>query len=903
MHEVLKAAIAPERSAAERLKSLAELREFLRDEAVVHELAAAARVEETLEVRRAMLQAMVACDVTRLKDRAPYVDALSYFATAEAEPDLRLIAVAWLGELAAHDPAVESVLSETLVCDLHEKVQEACITGLMRCARKSRETVAKILAYGRRAPLSMRSRLLDLVAQLGAADQQSALVALLHPWEPPAIRAQVLDRLASFPSLSTEAAAALVAHVRQEPDRGLRRKAVAILAAASHADPALFSTALELLEEVPDHAELLAAFRDRLASFPDLVGKLQALFGKSGSPRLKIALVDLLGESCGVDLAVAVLRDPNPWVRYRAITLCGALLPRHPVEVMRALAAAIPAESVVTLREAMVRQFLGSGRKEKEIERALVAIAEKETEPAIEEALIGAVLGVAIDDDNRAALLRIYRKVLTEPFFDPRTKAAVLDRLKAYAYRDEPELVECFKSILERTPDIETVDALHEQLRKLEPDLASLAPLFVKLFYRFAHHYARDPLHQWVKDFRDLAPNHEEIRGHLATVVQLTGATWAMDQVDASAAKSVFRPAMLEALSSNSGYRAAQNLLDEAWEKRTLKKSDLLWLFRRLLVTPQQDGLKQQVMKIMTEGKLVNGEIVDACLAHLQRHGDYEVKKFLEEAGPAEPTYRERVVKAFTQEAYSDYGRRREEANDVKEPPRTWNNWEYQGWRLMHPGWAIGELFTDLYAFDEFERALSSPPDPSVPAVKSIHYVVLEAMWRLSGKDWGRFQKITADEFACVIRGAGALMRQSTGALRDRAVAVVKAMWRFFLEKKGQVTPELADIGGEASIELLKLNAGFGNKPDAEEAKPLAGSSGETMERLWPFDRAAWPDFYASKVKVATPEEEARAKELWPKAYRGDVEALKELAGPLRHTPTARSRAKQIAAALARAQP
>ena len=256
MHDVLKAAISPERSPAERLKSLAELGEFLRDETVVHELAKAAREEETLEVRRAMLRAMVACDVTRLKDRAPFMDALSYFATMEPESDLRVIAVAWLGELAAHDPEVETVLSESLACDLDEGVQGACITGLMRCARKTRETVARILAYGRHAPAGMRARLIELYAQLAASDQQAGLVALLHPWEPPAVRAQVLDRLASFPSLSPEAATALVAYVRQEPDRGLRLRAVTILASASHADPSLFATALELLEEVPDHAEL-----------------------------------------------------------------------------------------------------------------------------------------------------------------------------------------------------------------------------------------------------------------------------------------------------------------------------------------------------------------------------------------------------------------------------------------------------------------------------------------------------------------------------------------------------------------------------------------------------------------------------------------------------------------------
>ncbi len=896
--EILKAALATERTTAERLTSLHELHEFLRDEEILQQLAKAAPAEESLDVRTAMLRALVDGDVTRLKDRAPFMEALSYFASMEPEAPLRLIALAWLGELAPSDPAVQTIFIETLLHDFDDGVRLQCIAGLKAVTRKERSTIDALAKV--EATPTMRPALLELVGQLESADQQRLMAGMLHPWEPPAVRAQILDRLGAMPSLSAEAGKILLDYIRQEQDRALRSKAVLTLAAASQADPALFAAALELLEQAPDHAELMTAFKNRLASFPDLVGKLAALFGKTGAMFLKIAILDLLGTEGGPGLALAAMQDKNPWVRYRGISLAGALMAQHPGEIQRALASAIPTESITSLREQMVRQFLAGGRKEKEVERFLVEQAERETEPSIEEALASAVMDIPIDDSNRAALLRVYRKVITEPFFDERVKSAAMGRLRAFAYRDEPELVECFKAILERTPDIETVDNLHELLRKLEPDIDGLAPMFLKLFYRFLDHYPRDPLHGWLKDFRQVAANSESIRAQIPYIVKLTGATWILDAADAAGQKSTFLPAMKEALSGKGGFRGADNLLSEAWEKRALKKSDLLWLFKRLLYTPQQDGMKQQVIKIMAEGKLVSPEIVDACLGFLARRNEYEVKKFLEENGQVEPTYLERVFKRFTQEAYTDWCRRSQGADDVKEIPRNWNNWEYQGWRLMHREWPIGELFFALSPWTQVEAILSTPPDPSIAPTKTLHYYVLETLWRLSGKDWTAFNALKPDDFTHFLVGAGRLMRASKGHLRDRAVAIYKHYWRFYNEKKGPITPELADFAAEASIELLKLNDQYGGKADAKEAEPLKGSDGATMERLWPYEKAKWPEFYESKVKTATEEEETKAKELWGLAYRGDAGAIRELAGPLKHTTTGRQRAKQIVQMLAK---
>ncbi len=815
--EVLKAVITPERTTAERLKSLAELHDFLRDEAAVHELCKAARVEESVDVRRAMLAAITQCDVTRLKDRAPFLDTLATFAAMDPEPDLRAHALGWIGEYSAHDPSVEALLVESLLNDLDPRVLTAALHGLKRCTRKSRPTIEKLAAAGRTLPKELRPAWLEVVGQIEKNDQQTVLVGLLHPWEPS--RGDVLDRFAAFPTLAPAAVKAIVEYLRQEPSRALQAKAVGVLTGAAQTDPALFTIVLDVLSEVPDHGELLAAFKDRLASYPDLVEKLKALFGKTGSTSLKCGLFDLLGDAIGPDIAAAALKDPSPWVRYRAIDRCTALLPRHAELMLKALREAVAQEGVVELRERMMRAFMTAGKKDKATEAFLVEQAAREGDPALEHAIVAAVLDVPIDDSNRAALLRVYQRVLVEPHFDPNLRANVFHRLKAFAYRDEPELVACYRAMMERSTSIEEVDDLHEQLRKLEPDLAGLMPLLLKLFQRWAHHYARDPLHQWVKDFRDQAPHVPAAKAAIPWVVKLTGATWAMDAADASAQKANFLGAMREALSGSGGYRASQNLLEDGWKNRTLKKSDLIALFKLLLHMPGQDGLKQSVMKIMGEGKVVNAEIVDLCLDELEQKSDYEIYKFLSEHGPLDPTFKERLMARVSPAGYAEFCRVSEGAHDITEIKAGWNHWEYQGWRTMYREWKVGEVFMDQWWFDEFERILSSPAEKGY-APKTLQYWLLENLWRFSNKDWSRFCKLDPSEHAKVLRGAGRLMRAATGELRDRAIAIFKAYWRFFRERKGEPDADLRGMADEVSAELARLNQQFGGKK-AREAEPL----------------------------------------------------------------------------------
>src|SRR5579871_2334920 len=106
--------VSPERSTAERLKALTDLRPFLESEEGVVKLAAAVRDEASKEVKQAMLQLLCEIDIARISSHQAYIDALASIACLEPERDLRRIATGRLADIAVHNPEVQEILSLTL---------------------------------------------------------------------------------------------------------------------------------------------------------------------------------------------------------------------------------------------------------------------------------------------------------------------------------------------------------------------------------------------------------------------------------------------------------------------------------------------------------------------------------------------------------------------------------------------------------------------------------------------------------------------------------------------------------------------------------------------------------------------------------------------------------------------
>ncbi|MCE9583391.1 MAG: hypothetical protein K8T20_12970 [Planctomycetes bacterium] len=898
-------------STAERISSLRDLKPFLREEEVVHSLAERLGMETSVEMRRALMDALVAVDLTRLKDRNAYLEAFARVAAMEPERDLRLSAVRRLAELAPDQEAVQALLHASLEFDLDEEIQAACLKGLTSCAKLSGETAEFLADFAIRAPQSLRMPLVALLVQLATGPADRGLVALLRPWELPVVKSAVLDALAKRPSLSPEAAQAIFVFSTGEPDAALRGRAIELVTDLRRVAPEVFDHIMEYVARLPDRAGMLAALRNRLSSQPGLVERLAGLFEATKATGLKLAILELLGEAEVPALWAKALRDPSPWVRSAAIGLAAGRLPQHPRELEPAFIEAVRAEPVAELRMRQAKVLIGLRHKSPEVERAMMDRLSEEGDPRIGGLLAVAVAGIPVTDANRAPILKAYRRILLDPYADPAVVRPVTDRLRAFAYRNEPELVRCLVDLLERATTIEEVDDLHAHLRRLQPDLKPLADLITTLLYRFIHHYPREPLDKWVREIYEAAKQDDTFRARIPWIVRLTGATWALDAAGPREQGSAFLDTMMDALKGRGGYRGASNLLRDAWTNRTLKKNDATALYRRLLHT-RDDGLFDELVKILQEGKLAPPELIDASLEYLDRFPQgghqYAVQKYLVEAAALDPSFTERLRPRLTQAAYAEYIRIASGPKDVKAPPLNWNDWEYSGWRTMYPDWPIVKLAAEVGAEDLLLEVLKVPPDPATAGVRTIQYLLMDHLWRSPSRDWGAYQKRSEERKHAELRAIGTVIAQTEGksahaTLRDRAVCVFMKRWEEATSDSKKTPPhDLAVVASDVYAELCRLHAVLGKKEKRAFPPPMKHLDAARLEKAWPLSRETWEIFKREHLATSTPGEEEAAAALATKAQeamnQGRFAEIHPLCSGLmstyRHTAFVRSRLKNF---------
>ena len=900
--DALKALLAADRPTPQRLALLETLRGELRGEAAVLALLAAARAEQTLELRRAFFHHAAAADITRIADRNAYVDGIVYFATLEEEADLRRAALTRLGDFLAQGPLIEDVLLESLAAELDPAAQAICLHALLAGRGLRPENKAKLLEFVPRCPPKLRAELIELLVAFDASTVQAGLVVFLDPGETPVLRGRALEELAALPRLEPATLHALEALVLDEPSAALQARVAAILRDVKQLNPELFQILFALFLKYPDRVGLLEALRHRLASFPELLPELSRLFRGLRSARLRSRILALLEKTPAVPLFISALSDLSPQVRLAAIGCCVHHHAAYAAEIERAVLAAARVETLVSVREALAGVFAGATtRRAPEVNRELLAWLERETEPRVERVLARALPAIPLSSENGAAMLRVWRSILLDPATTAAQRDAIVAQLRSAALQDAPELAACLRLLLERSNSIEDVDTLYARLRELEPDAGAHAELILTLFFRFAGEYPRDPLSSWLKDFQALAPTHPAIREQIPTIVRMTGATWISSSADVAAQSSILLPSLLEQIRRGNWIEAGR-LLREAWEHRTIRKNDMRVFFKKLLRFPGEEGLMLSTLVMMAKGGLITPEVFDLSFGYLQefpRSGSYTslladflqgknqdsapLRSFdaervdLEPARQQDPAYRERLFAAFNPRALERYWRGVPEELEFIPQPDNWTNWEYQRWPDKGNAWVVARLYFALKPYDRIAALLATPVNPLVSSARSLHYLLLLQLWQNFD------DKLPAPDLDVLLRGIGTLIRTTAGRpsdalLHDRAVLVFQKYWTRQINSQAggrAVAPDLGEFASDAYVALCGISAGFDTVPakkfPAVFPELLQGLDPRRLETLWAFGADDWRRFYALYFEGS--DADAAARECYEKAQAAEAAA------------------------------
>ncbi len=454
-----------------------------------------------------------------------------------------------------------------------------------------------------------------------------------------------------------------------------------------------------------------------------------------------------------------------------------------------------------------------------------------------------------LEGPGRPDLLRAFRSFLADAGIDPELRARVRARILHAEPGPEPEYLAALTDALAQETDPDALELGHEHLRRIELDPARLAPLLLRLWFRFVPHFPREPLHGWLRDFHEWAPHVPEVRAALPRIAAIARADWLLDRAEESPDPSAVLPGVLEALAAREEGAACRGL-DRAWRARALRRSDLARLFAKVLDCPGLDTMRARVFQLLEEGRAVDGDVVDRCLQSLSGspHGSptWEVRRFLQRAGGTCPDYRKQVIGAFTQGNHLRWCHAHGDPQDWPRVPGSGNDWEYSGWRLAHPGWPIADLFLDLEPWPEIGRILAGPIDPDVPARRTLAYVLLERLWRRPGEDWSRWCRRPLAAVDAVVRGLAGLLRNAAGRpalepLLDRAILMFARQWRDYRERLDDrpAPSDLARAAAGAYLELLHRFDRFARTGEPEPA-PFAGLDEDALRAAWPFGGERW---------------------------------------------------------------
>ncbi len=839
---ILEAVLSQERTVTERIQSLRELQQFLYEEEVIQKLSELVYHEQSVQMREVLLSIIAEIDITKISNRKPYLECLGYFSAIETETELRKIALQKLISLSTYDNAIQILLAEILINDFDENIQQLCLKGIFSFVQKQKEVVEILQRYVQSAPKELRRSIFTIATQLERNDAEKIILALLQPWEEYAIRENALIFIQKLPSLSSSTIQNLLQHFRNEPDAALKEKIITIINQLQYVDAEIYQIIFNAIEQTPELHAMLEVFVHRMANQPEHIPQLTQLYSKATSVQLKWKILSLFENIPLTALYITALSDYNVWLRFKAVELCLLHFLKDPKIIWNALIEAATKEQHAFLKTHILKKFLETGRKPVEIEKVLLQWCETEKDPFVQQMLSLVILDIPITEENKNVLLKFYQQVVREPHFSPKVRNAVIERLQSFAYSNDKDLKESLLTLLHYADTIEMVETVFERLQTQQFDIQSIVPDLLTVFYKHIAHYPRDPLHSWARMFYNASLNMEEVRSQLPYIIELTGEVWMLDRVEANTQKNNFLPAFKTALQSRAGNASIEifHLLKDAWENRTIRKNDIISALQFAIVVPNQEGTVQQIFQMLEEAKLVTSELMDFCLHVVKGNYDnsicYTIEKYLEKVCYTNEEFRKKLLQNFTQQEYTLF-QKNSIPKEMERIPKTLRDWQSSSSYSRYDSWKIADVYFALSPHEDIFTLLTTMPDKNISGELTIHYLILQHLWR-NPREWGQYF-LKEDNREKFFRAIFHLMKSVEGnqkslSLYERAVWIFKQRWdEYSRSKKNTPLPaDLLQAVAEVYIALCKkqeqLEPQSNTFPDFLKGMDIA-----TLEKLW----------------------------------------------------------------------
>ena len=731
-NEMLSVLLDDSRSETARLNAIADLKDCLDDESVIMRLLDITLAEPSIKVRAALLALIVEVPITKITQRVEYVDVLFHYAIMEKERALRHTAVQRLVSLAPGNQDTELLLSEILVNDPDKEIRGICVQALSETQCRNPFVVNNIADYSMTIDSDYTESFFCVLRKLDDSTFEQILLSLYSPYNPAAVRHEVLNEFARKTALSEQVYHKLLSCLFKETDEVLIDHLVKVFMTKTIQDESVIDYLIKEIETNPYNPGFVELIRGLVASNPQVVSRLVTLFGQACSSQLKLHLLTVLEHAVDMDILVKAVHDKHCEVRSLALTLLRNQFDQAPERAARALIALLHQDVPFFVVEQVIETLSMVRVLSKENEQAFLAFFNSVNNPALLEKLSYLVMRIPVGANNSDTLLTAYLRMLDNNIYSKELKNLILDQLIHFNTADNNGVKTCLEALMRKETTLENLEAIYLKYKEFRDNSNAEISLLLKLFLRFAHCHPTSLTDMWLAEFKQYMNSNEEVKqisGYLIWMTQdqsmiLAKGTKELDGHLIGSIKEAVVGGYLE---------KARTLLNDAYDNQAIKKSEISHLLEWVLKGHVcRHAFLDSIIRLLKEARLFSGTIKESAVRFLQ---DYPrditcdiLMGLLKSASEKDVRFRQTIAALLDQEHYAQIINR----NLTGRHGYAYGATPYAGhwWGKPHH-WPLFDLIEgeeDELIF--YKRILTTPVEKGVRENHAIHYFVLNRLIR-----------------------------------------------------------------------------------------------------------------------------------------------------------------------------
>lgn len=799
-------------------------------------------------------------DLTTLKSEflahhPPYREICLRAIASEAEPAIRRMATEALCGLILTHPELARIAVDLARYELDAQVSHTAMSALVNVQDLDESIILDLAETVSEAPADLQLPLLMLLERVGKGPAlEKAALSLLSPPFAVATRHQAAMALVRIPILSTNSIALIAKALRHESSPIILELLLEKILGATKIPVELVQELLtSVLARGPTGETALSLFAFKLGSNPVLSENiLDVLIGQQRAS-LKVKLLGLLRTSGLLEIWQVAFDDKSPIVRKWALENADVAIAKHGERFLNLLIESYQRESLPVLRHQVLNLMERHAHLLPLVSPEKTSLLFNETDPLRRRQIARLTLPLPLDrsrSDQRPIVLG-WLQLLQDRLLEPKDRQFVIQKLEQLQFAPEPALESALKILLTQIRDFDELKDLFPRLKKLVQDPAFLLPQYLDLLERFIGYYPAEPLVDILRVLRDLKSRSTDLQKRIPHLARITGETWLLAEASEAEQKSTLFPSILGHI-NNAEWSHAADLLRDGFQNSTLRKSEVLKVYRLALAHPEMNELSQELFPMMIRANLITPEIVDISLHFLAQFArnsstSYNIAKFLQELGPQVAGFEARYLEFLSADRYRRFAQQNDEPvrdDEVTRDPVEWS--DSRNWHISYPSWRLFDNLAPDSRHQWLRREVQAPVNQIHPIQWSTTLFALQNFRNVM--DFG------VDDLLAV--GRAFLQAKGQSELRlvaDRAACLFSEKWRNFEmtdEKRQSLPCPIREIATQIFYDQIANWVQVGGLEYSGRVMPMDGIDLNQLRTMWTMGEDHWQKFWKGYIEL-----------------------------------------------------